>query len=195
MFECHFRCLEGRSSQQKILWRLWNGGASWRISTKCGGGWVSTWLLPVGNLRGSDPKVKPKTLNDLKEVVESLDEEEVRRAVRDVRPRAELCIKMDGSHFESQLKKYKRGTIEELKYPVRLPLGTRECLCYVWKFDFIEVIKVLFRPNQMEHTVVFGLPHIWVLKLVHKYGRNDVDRCSFTWRLFSWSLHKYGTWR
>ena len=75
--------------------------------------------------------VKPKTLNDLKEVVESLDEEEVRRAVRDVRPRAELCIKMDGSHFESQLKKYKRGTIEELKYPVRLPLGTRECLCYV----------------------------------------------------------------
>ena len=31
----------------------------------------------------------------------------------DVRPRAELCIKMDSSHFESQLKKYKRGTIEE----------------------------------------------------------------------------------
>ena len=62
-------------------------------------------------------RVKPKTLDDLKEVVsdfvESLDEEEVRRAVRDVRPRAELCIKMDGGHFESQLKKYKRGTIEE----------------------------------------------------------------------------------
>ena len=39
---------------------------------------------------------------DLKEVVsnfvESLDEEEVRRAVRDIRPRAELCIKMDGGH-------------------------------------------------------------------------------------------------
>ena len=30
--------------------------------------------------------------------VESLDEEEVRRAVRDIRPRAELCIKMDGGH-------------------------------------------------------------------------------------------------
>ena len=42
--------------------------------------------------------------------VESLDEEEVRR---DVRPRAELCIKMDGGHFESELKKYKRGTIED----------------------------------------------------------------------------------
>ena len=42
-----------------------------------------------------------------------IEEEEVRRAVRDVRPRVELCIKMDGSHFESQLKKYKRGTIEE----------------------------------------------------------------------------------
>ena len=45
--------------------------------------------------------------------VDNLDEDVVRRAVRDVRPRAELCIKMDGGHFESQLKKYKRGTIEE----------------------------------------------------------------------------------
>ena len=71
----------------------------------------------MGNLQGRDPEVKPKTLNDLKKVVsnfvQSLDEEEVRRAVKDVRPRVELCIKMDGGHFESQLKKYKRGTIEE----------------------------------------------------------------------------------
>ena len=41
--------------------------------------------------------------------MESLDEEEIRRAVRAVRPRVELCIKMDGGHFESQLKKYKQG--------------------------------------------------------------------------------------
>ena len=62
-------------------------------------------------------RVKPRTLEELKEVVtdfcDSLDEEEVRRAVRDVRPRAELCLKMGGGHFESQLKKYKRGTLEE----------------------------------------------------------------------------------
>ena len=45
--------------------------------------------------------------------VASIDDAEVRRAVRDIRPRAELCIKMDGGHFDSQLKKYKRGTIEE----------------------------------------------------------------------------------
>ena len=45
--------------------------------------------------------------------VECLDEDVVRRAVRDIRPRAELCIKMGGGHFESQLKKYKRGAIEE----------------------------------------------------------------------------------
>ena len=45
--------------------------------------------------------------------VASLDPAEVRRAVRDVRPRAELCVKMDGGHFESKLKKHKRGTIEE----------------------------------------------------------------------------------
>ena len=64
-------------------------------------------------------KVKPKTLKELQEVVsdfvDSIDDAKVRRAVRDVRPRAELCVKMDGGHFDSQLKKYKRkrGTIEE----------------------------------------------------------------------------------
>ena len=61
--------------------------------------------------------MKPEDLDQLKEVVsdfvDNLDEDEVRRAVRDVRPRAELCIQMGGGHFESQLKKYKRGTIEE----------------------------------------------------------------------------------
>ena len=47
------------------------------------------------------------------EFVASLDAAEVRRAVTAVRPRAELCIKMGDSHFESKLQKYKRGTIEE----------------------------------------------------------------------------------
>ena len=45
--------------------------------------------------------------------VASPDEDEVRRAVRNVRPRAELCLKTGGGHFESQLKNDKRGTIEE----------------------------------------------------------------------------------
>lgn len=39
------------------------------------------------------------------------DKDKVRRAMRDVRPQAELCLKMGGGHFKSQLKKYKRGTI------------------------------------------------------------------------------------
>ena len=43
----------------------------------------------------------------------SLDKAKVRRAVRDVRPRAEMCVKMGGGHFESKLKKYKRGSNEE----------------------------------------------------------------------------------
>ena len=49
-------------------------------------------------------RVEPKTLEDLMEVVNnfvaSLDEKEVRRdvrAIRSVRPRAELCIKIGGS--------------------------------------------------------------------------------------------------
>ena len=42
-------------------------------------------------------RVKPRNLDELQEVVidfvESLDEDVARRAVRDVRPRAEMCIK------------------------------------------------------------------------------------------------------
>ena len=60
-------------------------------------------------------RVKPKTLEDLMEVVNtflaSLDKAEVRRAVRVVRLRAEICIKMGGGHFESKLEKYRRGSI------------------------------------------------------------------------------------
>ena len=43
--------------------------------------------------------------------VGSLGEAEVRRAVGAVKPRAELCIKIGGGHFESKLKKYKRESI------------------------------------------------------------------------------------
>ena len=84
-------------------------------------------------------RVKPKTLEDLMEVVSdfvaSLDPAEVRRAVRNVRPRAELCIKMDGGYFESNLKKYKQGRVEEWKYLVRLILLSYRHLCFVWKLD------------------------------------------------------------
>ena len=42
-------------------------------------------------------RVKPRNLGELQEVVidfvESLDKDVARRAVRDVRPRAEMCIK------------------------------------------------------------------------------------------------------
>ena len=46
----------------------------------------------------------------MSDFVESLDEDVDRR---DVRLRAKMCIKMGGGHCESQLKKYKRGTIKE----------------------------------------------------------------------------------
>ena len=42
--------------------------------------------------------------------------------VRDIRPRAELCIKMGSGHFKSQFKKYKRGAVEERKYLEYLPM-------------------------------------------------------------------------
>ena len=54
-------------------------------------------------------KVKLKTLEELKKVISdfvvSINNAEIRKAVRDVRPRAELCVKMDSGHFDSQLKK------------------------------------------------------------------------------------------
>ena len=49
----------------------------------------------------------------MSDFVDSLDENEVRRVVNDIRPRDELCIKIGGRNFESQLKKKRRGTIEE----------------------------------------------------------------------------------
>ena len=46
-------------------------------------------------------RVKPRDLGELQEVVsdfvESLDEDVARRAVRDVRPRAQMCIKWDAA--------------------------------------------------------------------------------------------------
>ena len=55
----------------------------------------------------------PPLQNSSHDFLESLDDEVARRAVRDIRPRAELYLKMGGSNFESQLKKYKRETLEE----------------------------------------------------------------------------------
>ena len=55
----------------------------------------------------------PPLQNSSYNFLESLDDKVARRAVRDIRPRAELCLKMGGGHCEFQLKKYKRGTIEE----------------------------------------------------------------------------------
>ena len=49
----------------------------------------------------------------MSDFVDFLDENEVRRVVSDIRPRDELCIKIGGRNFESQLKKKRRGTIEE----------------------------------------------------------------------------------
>ena len=81
--------------------------------------------------------------------MESLEEEEVRTAVKDVRPRAELCIKMDSGHSKIPSKEQLRS--KNIKY-----VWTREPgNVFVMFENFIEVIKVLFSPNQMEHTVVW----------------------------------------
>ena len=56
-----------------------------------------------GTFKAEICQVKSQTLEDLKEMVSNfedfLDQAEVRRAVRDARPRPELCLKMRGGHF------------------------------------------------------------------------------------------------
>ena len=60
--------------------------------------------------------MKPASLEELKEVVndfcESLDPDEVRKAVRHIRRRAQACFEADGGHFEHNLKK-KNYNVEE----------------------------------------------------------------------------------
>ena len=55
--------------------------------------------------------MKPASLEELKEVVnnfcESLDPDEVRKAVRHIRRRAQACFEAEGGHFEHKLKKRK----------------------------------------------------------------------------------------
>ena len=100
MFKCHLTCLQGPSSQQRILWRLWNGGASWRTSTKSGGAMQRRRELNI--FPGCSPQgrtsivwlkdSKKPGLSRLSDFVESLDEEEVRRCVRDVRLKSQIQI-------------------------------------------------------------------------------------------------------
>ena len=117
MFKFHLRCPLGLSSEQTILSRtVWDQIIScsteipWPAQSPDQAScdfWL--WSIYEAEVR----RVKPQTLEDLMEVVSdfvaSLDPAKVRRAMRDVRPRAELCIKMDGGHFDSKLKKYKQN--------------------------------------------------------------------------------------
>ena len=65
-----------------------------------------------------------------------LNKDELRRAVRDVRPRPDVQQ-------------------NRLGHPIRLVLVTNEYLCYDGKFNFDEVIKVLLIPNGWKHPVVY----------------------------------------
>ena len=76
----------------------------------------------------------------------------VRGAVRDIRPREALCIKMGGNQFESLLKNYKRGK-DEWKYLLCLVLWARENHGYVWNFYYNELVRFFVSPNLFDHPV------------------------------------------
>ena len=56
-------------------------------------------------------KQKPKTISELKTAVEdfnlSLTSNDIRNALQNMRKRAELCLQVEGKHFEQLLKKKK----------------------------------------------------------------------------------------
>jgi hypothetical protein len=66
------------------------------------------WSVAMAELR----MVPPTTLNELKLAVEdfaeSIDKEEISKAVRHIRSRAQLCRNLHGGAFEAQLKKVRR---------------------------------------------------------------------------------------
>ena len=59
-------------------------------------------------------KHKPKTITELKRVVEefnsSLTEDDIRKMLQNMRKRAELCLQVEGKHFEHLLKKKDNST-------------------------------------------------------------------------------------
>ena len=58
-------------------------------------------------------RTRPATLQDLMTEVqafaEGLDEQLIRKSVQDIRFRADLCVKEQGSHFEHKVKRSKRA--------------------------------------------------------------------------------------
>ena len=62
-------------------------------------------------------RAPPTTLEDLKITVEafadSMDKEEITKAVRHLRTRAQVCKQLNGAAFETQLKKLKRQLANE----------------------------------------------------------------------------------
>ena len=72
---------------------------------------ITAWTIALRK----DLKFYP--LEELKEIVddfcESLDPDEIRRAVANVRKRAAACIECGGGHFEHLLKKARKDAAEE----------------------------------------------------------------------------------
>ncbi len=56
------------------------------------------WGIFDQEIRSVEPCNLGGLLEVVSEFVESLDEDVVRRAVRDIRPRAKMCLKMGSSH-------------------------------------------------------------------------------------------------
>ena len=101
MLKCHLRCHQGPSLQQMIPsrsvgHRIISGNTEISLLAQSPDKAPCDFCL-LGICKAEIRRVKPKTLEDLMEIVNkfvaSLDEAEVRRAVRAIRPRAELSSK------------------------------------------------------------------------------------------------------
>ena len=159
--KCYLRWLLGLSSQQTILSRLWLGGESWKTLTKFAGATQRRKALMNSKFCQSHQSREsfgnPWT-STLTEFISRLfgvsgwwgGEESCQR-----RSGAELYLKMGGSNIKSQLKKYKRETLDEWKDLERPVLLTLRNFCFVWKLIFNDFIKVLLLPDAVKHSVVY----------------------------------------
>ena len=70
------------------------------------------WGLCLSELWRSRPSSMAELKAIINDLAENLSKDEVRKAVNDIKVRAEVCRQENGSHFEHLLKKHKRGNEE-----------------------------------------------------------------------------------
>ena len=74
------------------------------------------WSVCLAELRRNPPSTLEELVNTVEDFANSLDEDEVRKAVKDIKPRAAVCKSVNGGAFEYKLKKMKKNLSFKLEH-------------------------------------------------------------------------------